>query len=530
MKKLFEWQEKCLQLWIENNYKGIVNVVTGAGKTILALGAIAKLEENDEFLKSNKLKIKIIVPKTFLVSQWSKVLKRELNVPHEMIGCYYGGYKEKTSKKYMIYVINSARYTLSRHIISDLKKGFSVLLICDECHHYASEENFRIFDFIPVITEYKSNYFSLGLSATPKTSNYEKTLIPALGKEIYKYNFLNALQAKIICDCTIFNIKLQFEPDEKILYEEISDKLSATLPKLYQLCPYLKVLKGQSYFVALQNLGLSPDLKIANLARVTLYLYYKRKEIVYLASSRINCVCELISRLPKYSKIIIFGERIAAAEILYDNLNEIYKGQVGKYHSLMNDNAKKIALTKYENAEIRILVSCRALDEGLNVPETDVGIVVSSSASQRQRIQRLGRILRVKSMGSVASFYYLYIVDSSEEEVFMPAEESGEMNVRELEYDLDKNAFYAPLFEKIKQEAIKIASKNKNINPEMLIELEKNFEIGIVRNDWYITESQCLQNVDNAATKEEKNYWISMMYLIKAKLSLYSRTNESILI
>ena len=48
----------------------------------------------------------------------------------------------------------------------------------------------------------------------------------------------------------------------------------------------------------------------------------------------------------------------------------------------------------YRRGLFDVMVSCRSLDEGTNVPETTVAIVASSTSSHRQRIQRLGRVLR----------------------------------------------------------------------------------------------------------------------------------------
>ncbi len=523
MKKLFDWQENCIQLWFENNCRGIVNVVTGAGKTILALGAINRLESrkfSDNLIVPGKLKVKIVVPKTFLIGQWTKAIRKELGETNDQIGTYFGGHKDKISKKYMIYVVNSARYTLARHVISDLKNGDTVLLICDECHHYSSKENFRIFDFLPMINEYKSNYLSLGLSATPKTNNYETTLIPALGNEIYRYDFTKARKAKIICNCSIFNVKLEFNPLEKQHYEELSDKIIIQLRKLYLMCPYLKSLKSNQFFVALQGLEKTENIVLVELSRIVMNLFYKRKEIVYLADSRIRCIIELIKKLPENSRIIIFGERIESADDLFDSLNRVYKGQVGKYHSLMSDYGKKNSLAKYESSEFRIMVSCRSLDEGLNIPQTDVGIVISSSGSARQRIQRLGRILRRKEKDTTSNFYYLYIANSSEEEVFMPADVSGEMKVYNINFDYKDNSFGGESFDVVKEKAVEIASVNKILSLQVAEEFNKNIETGLVRNEWQASETYCQEMIKSATTIENKNYWISLLFLAKASAEL----------
>jgi len=211
-KKLFIWQEECLDVWFENNCRGIINVVTGAGKTVFALGAIARLESMLADDSGRILKIKIVVPKIFLANQWSQVLKEDLGVSNTDIGIFSGVRKDPYHRRFMIYVVNSARNTLSQHIAEDYQNNNPILLIADECHHYGSDENAHIFDFVSTIPEFDatSKYFSLGLSATPKTTNYNEKIVPALGPEIFKYGFEDALNAKVINNFAIFNIKLNF--------------------------------------------------------------------------------------------------------------------------------------------------------------------------------------------------------------------------------------------------------------------------------------------------------------------------------
>src|SRR5207245_1290376 len=92
-------------------------------------------------------------------------------------------------------------------------------------------------------------------------------------------------------------------------------------------------------------------------------------------------------------RTIIFHERVKAANKLVEILNRrehcatIYHSQIGP--SLRRDN-----LRLYRQGLFDALVTCRALDEGMNAPETTVAVIASSTSSARQRIQRLGRVLR----------------------------------------------------------------------------------------------------------------------------------------
>ena len=172
-KKLYQWQEECLKRWFDNKGRGMVQAVTGTGKTFLALSALKRLDEQHE----GRLRVKIVVPTKELMRQWERTLREFLKEEGGVeikdrsfsgnIGLRGGGRKGRTDCKYMIYVINSARYELARQILMELRGGERVFLIADECHHYVSGQNQLIFEFLPYLDrEQKERFFSLGLSAT----------------------------------------------------------------------------------------------------------------------------------------------------------------------------------------------------------------------------------------------------------------------------------------------------------------------------------------------------------------------------
>jgi superfamily II DNA or RNA helicase len=522
-KQLFLWQKECLDIWIHNQGKGIINVVTGAGKTILALGAIARLEDVLSLKQAPSLKIKIVVPKVFLANQWVQSLQEDLDVAKEDIGIYTGVHKDPPTRKYMIYVVNSARHTLSQHLLDDFRKGSSILLIADECHHYSSPENSRIFDFISQIQTKNqgSHYYALGLSATPETVNFNEKLVPALGQEIFKYGFTEALNANIISSFAIFNLKLKFTPDEELQYLDLSKQLTLALEIIMQNCPFLRGLNKQHFFAALEQLAQKSDADdVAALARTVLSLAVQRKDLVYRAESRLSCVKSLLIQLPQTANILIFNERIEVADAIYQELQLLFPGQVGRYHSDMDERTRKSILRKYHDAQIRILVSCRALDEGLNVPATDIGIIASSTSSTRQRIQRLGRVLRQSGKKHTAMLYYLYIGSSNEEQDLLASisrDLSGIIPILDLEYVQDSRTFIHSAYQVLADQVCDY-TKRRGWSSEIITEINRNLELGKLSCDWWLPEQHCTLKIQNASSRSERNYWISMRLMVKASL------------
>ena len=523
-KQLFTWQVDCLNIWFQNQGRGIVNVVTGAGKTVLALGAIARLEYTLSRVPSTDLKIKIVVPKVFLAQQWAQALQEDLAVSREDIGIYSGVHKDPPGRKYMIYVVNSARYALARHLLADYCQGSTILLVADECHHYGSPENSHIFDFAKSIPAavMPLRYYALGLSATPETAAFREKLVPALGPEIYKYGFADALNDNIISSFSIFNLKLKFTRYEEEQYQDLSNQLTRALENLKHLCPYLIGLSGQQFFATLEQLAQASDgPDTASLARAVLVLSITRKDVVYRAESRISCVQNLVSRIPQTSKVLIFNERIEVAEAIYKKLQQLFPGQVGRYHSEMDEGIRKITLRKYQDSEIRILVSCRALDEGLNVPETDVGIIASSTSSSRQRIQRLGRILRRSGKDQSACLYYLYIGSSNEEQELLAdtnQELVGVIPVLDLDYEQETHSFIHPAYQALADRVLAYG-RRQGWGSRIISEIERNLEQGKLGCDWWNSEKTCGLRVQSASSRAERNYWITMRLLVQASLN-----------
>ena len=89
----------------------------------------------------------------------------------------------------------------------------------------------------------------------------------------------------------------------------------------------------------------------------------------------------------------MFHEDVEACNLIFNILSE--SGfRAGVYHSRLRPRERAEMLANFRKGDLDVLVTCRALDEGFNVPETEVGIIAASTATRRQRIQRLGRILR----------------------------------------------------------------------------------------------------------------------------------------
>lgn len=410
--ELYRWQKEAKKLWWENNGRGIVKVVTGAGKTVFAFSIISELY-NSEAYKNGGLKTIIIVPTSALLDQWLDGLLDKLHIPRENIGIFYGKKKEKLRDKFIfLYVVNSAKDHIAEHH-KDIFSGNDTFLIADECHRYGSKENSKIFQV---------NYsYTLGLSATPERHGdlgFEKKIAPNLGKIIYTYSYNDALKDGIIPPYKLIRIKVKLTEQEYFQYEEFADQISQVSRKLFSKFPELENVRPYEFF---KKLGALYEKTKDNLIVRYTYLLNARKSIIHTSRSKLEALKWLISNeYLKEEKVLIFHERIEIAEKIFAYLkNRNFK--VGIYHTQMSFDQRLDNILSYRKGKINILISCRALDEGFDVPESNRGIIVAGTSSVRQWIQRMGRILR-RMPGKDFSRIYVVFVDIVEKDVFRETE------------------------------------------------------------------------------------------------------------
>ena len=193
------------------------------------------------------LMVRIVVPTIPLAHQWEMALLHQSGPDEWRPGFFGGGKRDDPDRHVIIYIINSARDSLAGHIRRDLALQRHVLLICDECHHYTSKENRKIFGFLEgahasALRE-KELYLCLGLSATPFGTSNDEVLFRSLGREIYQYGFDSAVNEGIISPFTVCEVSSSFYADELAEYGELTFRIGKALIALLRAHPQLKKLR-----------------------------------------------------------------------------------------------------------------------------------------------------------------------------------------------------------------------------------------------------------------------------------------------
>lgn len=500
--KLYTWQQDCLKAWEANRCRGIAHVVTGAGKTFLALNAM------DLFLAYYPdARIRIVVPTIALAQQWQTALLHHAKDPAFRPGFFGGGARDPADRRVTIYIVNSARDSLARHVRRDISLGRHVLLVCDECHHYQSPVNRRIFSFIDASVAEGEQYAALGLSATPLGTARDDILIKALGPVIYRYDTDAAVGDGIVSPFSVGEVAVSFLPAEKKKYRELSLELMLLLKKLLAAHPELERLSSGAFMKAVTKLAHAANMDPENPAVLFLLTSWKRKELSVLADSRILCGLTLIEQLPARDRIIVFCERIAQAEHFARSVRKRYGNICSVYHSDLSADARSRNMSDFRESRVRILIACRCLDEGLDVPDASVGIVLSSSAVARQRIQRLGRILRRSDGKHAASLYYLYIQESAEDSAFLPGLNAGK--TFNLRFDSQDRDFENELFVYAAMDLMRKADE-EGMSAAQKKELRACLVEGLSRADYLLDPAVQQSLARSAPSRHLRNYWRTM--------------------
>ena len=529
--ELYSWQKRCLTNWEANGYRGIVDVVTGAGKTVLAIEAARRLRK----LKP-ELMVRIVVPTIPLANQWRQALLRAAASEEERPGLFGGDRRDHEDHRVMVYIVNSARKALPAHIRRDTALQRPMLLICDECHHYQSRENRKIFSFLKEEGFDGRLYSCLGLSATPFQTEDDGFLKEALGQEIYRYGFERAVNDGIVSRFSLCSVSVSFLQKELRKYAEICSDMETVTARLLKAHKELKALLGTELFLReVTAIAKRSDMDPSEPAAAFLLLAYRRKEISVLAESRIRCCVALLRRMPKLEKVILFCERIEQAEQLAGVIRREGIRRVGLYHSGLSKEARRRVLEEFRQGETSVLAACRCLDEGIDVPDAGTGIVVSSSAVPRQRIQRLGRVIRRAEGKDKAVLYYLYVRESRDDASYL--EGTGEDVQFDLRYYPEEDEFSNAIYEYAARELLKRAGnrlqerdsneghtaegwdsaergdreeKGKKTGKRQLAELRTCILEGLPRADYLLPEEMVRVRERSAFSLHERNYWMCM--------------------
>ena len=316
----------------------------------------------------------IVVPTIALMNQWREEISKHFKLDINEIGSVGDG--NKSLKHITVAVVNSVR---------NMDLSQFEMIVLDEAHRYGSFENIR-----PIMQN--SFKYKLGITATLKrTDGRHKELENLIGPVVYEYTTEDAVNQGVLSRFEIINHAVNLTLDEKIKYDK-----------------HTKVIDRDSWggmWQAINDQGHPKWHEAIRAVRATAW----RKAVISNAKNKMQALIEIV-RENDGKKIIIFNETIKMAELERKLLKkEGLESEI--YHSKMK---KQDAIERFRSGEVKILVSVKSLNEGLDVKDVDVGIRVAGTNQDRDTIQRLGRGLRVVEGKEGAKYYQIYCNDTIE--------------------------------------------------------------------------------------------------------------------
>ena len=398
----WSWQKEALGKWRAAGCKGIIEAVTGSGKTFLAIEGWR--QQLDRHLLTYTL---VVVPSITLQQQWHERITQRF--PGVRVGLIGNNHQDSFAHgKICIAVVNSVVGVGRRASEARLHSLFAhcrrhrenrAFLIADECHHYIHAEVFR-----RVRTEVRFDAI-LALSATVG----EQYAVEGLGPIVYTYTFADAIRRGDLPPLTLLNVSCRLHSDERHAYDQYTEKISEQMDQVKEL--FAEELGedefNEDFFRKLKQIDQAAGPKGQPDIRRLLHLLFKRASLLYQARDKQSAARELIKELLSSGrrKLIIFFERIASAEEGAESLeieaaanirHDVARPAIwtGILHSGLSELERERALAEFRATPHGILFACRMLDEGFDVPDVDAAVLVASTKSKRQRIQRVGRVLR----------------------------------------------------------------------------------------------------------------------------------------
>jgi len=353
--ELRPYQKAALEAWLKANKRGTVVLPTAAGKTFIALKAI-------EVLNVATL---IVVPTLDLVDQWRQFLKSQFNVD---VGAYGGGEED-------LEALTVATYD-SAYLRGEQLGNRFMFLIFDEVHHLPAPS------FSQIAEMYIAPY-RMGLTATLERDDGGHKILPhLLGDVVYQLQ-VDSLAGEHLSPYTHEKVLVDLTPEEKLVYEQ---EYGVFRNYLRQKKISLRGAKDFRRFII--RTGNDPQAREALLAR------NRALKIVFNSEAKIEKLREYLDLYRKEKTLIFTRYNQLVYRVSHQFLIPAITYRTPK-------EERKEILTKFKSGEYNAIVTSQVLDEGVDVPDASLGLILSGSGSSREYIQRLGRILR-KSKGKHA--------------------------------------------------------------------------------------------------------------------------------
>ncbi len=361
------YQQAALRGWQEAGRRGVVVLPTGAGKTLVAVMAIADVQRP----------ALVVAPTLELVRQWSGVLANAFGVPIGVVG---GG-------EHRVEALTVTTYDSAWMQMPHLGDRFA-LLVFDEAHHLPSDA------YQSAATMALAPY-RLGLTATPERTDGQHERYDDLCGPIVHRAEIVELSGLWLADYDTERVLVDMDDDERALFEE-----ARACYRGFCADAGIRLGEPDGFARFLRLGGRSPE------GREALAAYRLQRRLAFGSRAKLRQLSELLHRFAHEPTLIFTDDNATAYTISRSFLVPVITHQ-----TRLRERIELLAGLR--SGRYGALVTSRVLNEGVDVPEAAVAIVVSGTGTVREHVQRLGRVLR-KVPGKRALLVELVSADTGE--------------------------------------------------------------------------------------------------------------------
>ena len=416
-----EYQMIAFENWKNNNQKGLFAMATGTGKTITSLNCLFEIYQRKGYYKAI-----ILVPTVTLVNQWeqecrkfcfsniTKVYSKNKTWRDEVERLLFNEKYKTDNEPEVSYIIISTYSSYAREKVFNVLNGFDkkrLLLIADECHNMGSSSLVKRLTDIPYLRR-------IGLSATPERQFDDKgngKLLKFFASEksyTYEYSMEDAINNGVLCRYLYFPHLVQLTQNEMDAYVELSNKIAKyfNIEKEYfddvdEKLKMLLLIRKRIIHKAERKLDVFRDIiekryqRKGNLKYTLVYVPEGNKPDYVGGNDDFDMIEDICDDSDAEHLINQYTQVVAEVD---DHIT------VRKFVS--GQKEREQILSDFADGKLQVLTSMKCLDEGVDVPRSELAIFCSSTGNPRQFIQRRGRVLRTHPDKKMAELHDLVVV------------------------------------------------------------------------------------------------------------------------
>lgn len=344
--ELRPYQRAALLSWELSGRRGTIVLPTGSGKTQVAIAALG----------SAGVRALCLVPTRALLEQWTLALRAAYR---GSVGCLGDGHRD-------LQAITVSTFESAYRLMPRIGAQFE-LLVVDEAHHFGLGVRDEALEMSIAPQR-------LGLTATPPSEPALSRVGELLGPVVYQLRIAD-LAGTWLSDFDLVAVQLGLSPSERARYDA-GRRLFAEYNRRFRR---LDPAADWQQFVSVASQ--SPE------GRAALHAWRQNRQLLHFTEAKAQAVGVLLAR-HRDSRVIIFtADNGAAYGIAREHLVMPITCDIPRAE-------REAALSAFRAGTLRSLVSARVLNEGIDVPDADVAIIVSGTQGEREHVQRVGRLLR----------------------------------------------------------------------------------------------------------------------------------------